>query len=160
MKGDRAWYAISGLAILGMLDSLYLLLFQTRQVEDLVCPVFGESCEQVANSPAAYRGGIPDAAFGVAGYALAALTAAAIPHTGGRARKTLAAAATCGSVGAAGLSIFLIYAQPVKTGAWCFWCLVSAGISLTMAPLAVSAARRVLREDGRSGEGRLIPASG
>jgi uncharacterized membrane protein len=145
MKGDRAWYVILGLAILGMLDALYLLLYQTKKVESLVCPVFGGGCEQVASSPGSYPAGIPDAIFGVVGYALAALTAAAIPHTTGRVKRFLAAAAVIGTLGAAGLSVFLVYAQPTKTGAWCFWCLMSAAISITMAPVAIAGARKIFR---------------
>lgn len=147
MAFGKVWPWVTGLAVGGALDSLYLLLFQTRKIDRLVCPVFGDGCEQVSGSPVAYPGGIPDAVFGVVGYSVAAAAAAAIPRTAGETRKSLAKAAIGGSVLAVGLSAYLTYAQPAKTGAWCFWCLTSAAISAVMAPLAVIGARGVLREE-------------
>lgn len=146
MADDRKWYWVTALAACGLLDSVYLLLYQTRKIKHLVCPVFNGGCEQVVGSPVAYLRGIPDAIFGVAGYATAAAVAAAIPGTRGRARKSLARAAIGGSLVAAGLSAYLTYSQPTKTGAWCFWCLTSAGLSAVMTPLAISGAREILRE--------------
>ncbi|MBI2843276.1 MAG: vitamin K epoxide reductase family protein [Armatimonadetes bacterium] len=143
----KRWLWVLGLSIAGVLDSLYLLLFQTRKIEHLVCPIFGQGCERVASSPAAYPGGIPDAIFGVAGYGLAAVTAAAIPRTSGKVKKSLASAAVGGSIVALGLSAYLTYAQPQKTGAWCFWCLTSAAIAVVMAPLVISGARGILRSE-------------
>lgn len=147
LRGNRAWHIILGLALLGIADSTYLLLFQTRKVESLVCPVFGGGCEAVSRSPMAYPAGIPDAIFGVIGYSLAALTAAAIPLAVGKAKKWLAVAAMVGTVGAACLSGYLVYAQSTLVGNWCFWCLMSAMISMTMAPVAVIGGRQLFREE-------------
>lgn len=146
MKTDKLWHWVTGLAIAGMLDSLYLLLFQTGRLRRLVCPIFGEGCEQVVGSPAAYPGGVPDAVLGVAGYTVAAATALAIPRAVGKTKKRLATAAIAGSLAAIALSGYLTYAQPKKTGAWCFWCLASAGISAAMASVALCGAREILRE--------------
>ncbi|MEN6520589.1 MAG: vitamin K epoxide reductase family protein [Armatimonadota bacterium] len=146
MAKGKEWPIVTGLAISGILDSLYLLLFQTKKIEHLVCPVFDGGCEQVAASDAAFPGGVPDAIYGVAGYSAAAGTAIAIPRTSGRVQKWLAGAMIGGSLLAVGLSAYLTYAQPKKTGAWCFWCLTSAVVSSLMAPIAISGASRVLRE--------------
>ena len=147
MADEREWHWVTGLAAAGAVDSLYLLLFQTGKVKHLVCPIFDGGCDQVVGSPHAFPAGIPDAAFGLAGYTAAGVAAAAIPKTSGRAKKALAKAALAGSAGAIGLSAYLTYAQPKKTGAWCSWCLLSAAISAAIAGLSISGARRILRED-------------
>jgi uncharacterized membrane protein len=121
-------------------------MFQTGKIEHLACPVFRGGCEVVASSPVAYPRGIPDAIFGVIGYAAAATTALAIPRTRGKTRKTLAAVAVAGSIGALGISAFLTYAQPTFAGAWCFWCLTSAFISSTMALSAIYGASAILKD--------------
>ncbi|HOM73388.1 MAG TPA: vitamin K epoxide reductase family protein [Armatimonadota bacterium] len=149
MSIRNKWSWVAGLATAGVIDSLYLLLFQTKKIDRIICPIFGEGCERVSRHPIAYPRGIPDAIFGVAGYTAAAAIALAIPRTTGNTQKTLAAAAAGGSVLAAGLSAFLTYAQPTKTGAWCFWCLVSAIISTTMAPIAISGSIEILRNSNK-----------
>jgi uncharacterized membrane protein len=146
MKNGREWSWFTRLAAFGALDSLYLLLFQTGKVKHLVCPIFGDGCEQVASSPVAYPSGIPDAVFGVAGYSTAAVASVALQNTEGRTRKTLAGAVIGGLAAAVGLSAFLTYAQPKRTGAWCFWCLASAVTSVTMAAVATSGTLKVLRD--------------
>ena len=146
MSDEKEWPWVMGLAAAGALDSLYLLLFQTGKVKRLVCPAFGSGCEQVAGSPHAFPARIPDAVFGVAGYTAAGLTAAAISRTTGEARRTLAKTALAGSAAALGLSAYLTYAQPKRTGAWCFWCLLSAVTSAAMAAVSISGARKVLRQ--------------
>ncbi len=141
----KVWPWVSMLGVAGLADSVYLLLFQTGRLRHIVCPVFDGGCEQVLGSPAARQGGIPNSAFGVAGYTAAALASAALPRTSGGTKRTLAKVAIVGSVAALGLSALLTYAQPRKTGAWCFWCLASAGISAAAAALAISGAASGLR---------------
>ncbi len=143
---QRVWNLTLGLAGAGLVDSLYLLLFQTGKIEHLACPVFRGGCETVASSAVAYPRGIPDAVFGVIGYSAAALTAFAIPRSGGRVRRTLAGFAVAGSIGALAISAFLTYAQPKLTGAWCFWCLSSAVISSAMAFTAIYGASIILKD--------------
>lgn len=138
------WPWVMGLSVCGVADSLYLLLYQTHRIDHLVCPIFGDGCDKVVGSPEAYPAGIPDAIFGVAGYASAGLTAAAMTKARGRTRRELAIASVIGALGALGLSAYLTYAQPKKTGAWCTWCLLSAGISSAMAIVTLSGARKSL----------------
>lgn len=145
MSSHKPWPLVIGLAVLGLADSIYLLLFQIRKVDKIACPVFKGGCEQVSLSPAAFPGGIPEATFGVIGYSIAALTAFAIILTKGKVKKLMAAAAIFEATFALGLSAYLTYAQPVKTGAWCFWCLTSATISVIMGTTAIIGAKKVLR---------------
>jgi uncharacterized membrane protein len=142
----KRWFLIAGLALGGVIDSLYLFLYQIGKIRRLVCPVFGEGCEKVTGSPIAYPAGVPDAIFGVVGYTAAGVTAAAIPKTSGKTRKNLAKAAIGGSVAAVGISAYLTYAQRTKIHAWCFWCLTSAVTSTAIALLAVPSARKILQE--------------
>lgn len=146
MDNRKLWKVVAVLALGGMADSLYLLLFQTRKVKRLACPIFDDGCEKVAGSSIAYPAGIPDAIFGVAGYGMAAGTALGILQTSGKTKKLLATAMIIESAVASGLSAFLTYAQPAKIGTWCFWCLISAAISTTMAPIAIFGASKTLRE--------------
>jgi len=48
-------------------------------------------------------------------------------------------------VGAAAASAFLTWEQHAKVRAWCFWCLISAGINAVVLPLTVAEARDVRR---------------
>ena len=146
MLNDGTWPWVTGLAMIGALDSLYLLLFQTGKVRHLVCPIFGDGCEQVVSSRAAYPARIPDAVFGIAGYSAAAVTSLALPRTRGSTKRMLAKAAIGGSAAALGLSAYLTYAQPKRTGAWCFWCLASAVTSAAMAAVATAGAVKVLKQ--------------
>ena len=146
MRTNRLWYLTAGLASVGLADSIYLYMFQTRRVENLVCPIFKGGCEQVAGSSFAYPAGIPDAIFGIAGYGLALLTAMVIPHMHGRIKKGLVVAMSFGTIGATVLSAYLVYTQDTQIGAWCFWCLTSATVAFAMAIIAIIAARKALRE--------------
>ena len=141
---QKEWPWVMGLSAFGALDSLYLLLFQTKKIDHLVCPIFGDGCEKVVGSPVAFQAGIPDAVFGLAGYSVAGLTAAALNRASGEANRTLAGVSIVGAVGALGLASYLTYAQPKKTGDWCFWCLLSAAISSALAIVTLSGARKTL----------------
>jgi uncharacterized membrane protein len=57
--------AVAALSAAGM---LYVGLYQSRLVGHLICPVFGEGCEGVADAPFARPFGIPDGYIGAVLY--------------------------------------------------------------------------------------------
>lgn len=66
--------AIAVLALLGLLASLYLLLYKLGIVGSLVCGGSG-ACERVQNSPYALFFGVPVAVYGVGGFGALLLVA-------------------------------------------------------------------------------------
>src|SRR5262249_3702180 len=62
-----------GLAAISAAAMLYVGLYQTRFVGRLICPIFADGCEGVADAPFARPFGIPDGYIGAALYALIAV---------------------------------------------------------------------------------------
>jgi uncharacterized membrane protein len=146
--GANASRAILGLSVLGFADALYMLAYHEGWIDHMWCPFFGEGCEIVGRSREARHAGVPNAAVGAAGYAgmaaLAAMDGAGVPAAGLAMISTAAAAASAG----------LTWEMATRVRAWCFWCLLSAGINAAICALAwtnVSAGRR-------SNERRPAPA--
>jgi uncharacterized membrane protein len=63
-------FAIAGVSAAAM---LYVGLYQSRFVDRLICPIFKDGCEGVADAPFARPFGIPDGYIGAALYALIAV---------------------------------------------------------------------------------------
>ena len=138
--------AIIGLSLLGFADALYMLAYHEGWIDRMWCPFFGEGCEIVGRSPEAAHAGVPNAAVGAAAYAGMAALAALDART--RAARNAdrahgADVATLPAVGLAGISTAAVGASAVLTWemgtrvrAWCFWCLMSAGINAALCALA------------------------
>lgn len=113
--------AIAVLALLGLLSSVYLLLYKLGVVGSLVCGGSG-ACERVQQSPYAQFLGIPVAAYGVAGFA--ALLAVALAGLGERwgahaaPSRLLAAMSGLGFLFAA----YLTYLEIAVIHDVCRWC--------------------------------------
>lgn len=122
--------AIVGLCALGFADALYMLAYHEGWIDRMWCPFFGDGCEIVGRSPEARHVGVPNAALGAAGYAgmavLAAVDRAGLPAVGLAAMSTAAAAA----------SAALTWEMATRVRAWCFWCLLSAGVNMAICALA------------------------
>lgn len=136
------WRALALLAaIFGAGVSAYLLVeYTTGQAG--VC-LTGSGCDEVRASDFAYPLGIPMPLFGVAFYAVAAWLAArtlvGVPLLGVAPRSLLVLVSVVG----AGFSALLTGLEAFVIGAFCTWCLASAGASLVLlvaaGGLAVSA---------------------
>jgi len=122
--------AIVGLCALGFADALYMLAYHEGWIDHMWCPFFGDGCEIVGRSREARHAGVPNAAVGAAGYAGMAVLAAAdrvgLPAAGLAAMSTAAAAA----------SGVLTWEMATRVRAWCFWCLLSAGLNAAICALA------------------------
>jgi uncharacterized membrane protein len=136
--------AIMGLSVLGFADALYMLAYHEGWIDGMWCPFFGEGCEIVGRSREAKHAGVPNAAVGAVGYAgMAALAAAD--------GDALPAAALAGlSTAAAAASAVLTWEMATRVRAWCFWCLLSAGINAAICALAwgnLAAGRRATERE-------------
>ncbi len=118
--------AIAALALVGLLVSIYLLLYKLGVLGTLVCGSGG--CEYVQSSKWAVFLGIPVAGWGVGGYLLL-LLAAMVGMQPERA-DSRAIAGLLLAVAAVGLA-FTLYLNALEAfviHAWCRWCLGSAAI--------------------------------
>ena len=130
---------------MGIVHALYMLAYDQWLIGSLVCPFFGEGCDIVGRSEHAKHFGVPNAAAGVLGYAA---TAAIALWAGDKPpeRRPVQSLSLAAIVAAAfGTSIYLTWEQGAKVKAWCFWCLLSAGINLAILLLAFWDGFRSLR---------------
>lgn len=138
---------VTGLGVLGLLDSLYMLAYSEGLVDSLVCPFFGTGCDVVGRSEHARHFGVPNSAVGALGYAALATLAAWSGDAPARRRPGHAFGVAGIAVAAAAASAFLTWEQHAKVRAWCFWCLASAGITAALLPLALADAGEALAGD-------------
>jgi uncharacterized membrane protein len=130
--------AIAGLGVLGVADSLYMLAYHEGLIDSMVCPFFGEGCEIVGRSEHAKHLGIPNAAVGAMGFAGMAALAVWSGNKPAHRRpwRSLGLGLTAGAAGAT--SAILTWEQAAKVRAWCFWCLLSAGLISVILPLSLA----------------------
>lgn len=132
--------AIAGLSVLGFVDALYMLAYEERLIDALVCPFFGEGCNIVGRSAHARHLGVPNAAVGALGYAALATLALWSGDRPPAHRPWPALALGTIATSAAAASAFLTWEQAAKVRAWCFWCLTAAALNVAILPLALSEA--------------------
>lgn len=131
---------IALLATAGTLISTYLALYQWGLVESVRDPLFGEGSEKVLESSAAKKMDrflhIPDAAFGAWGY----FSEAVFTLVGGTRRwhhrPWMVMIFGLDVIPLGLVSAILVLTQGFIIGSWCFLCLVTAVISLTLVFLA------------------------
>ena len=101
---------------------LYVGLYQSRLVGRLICPIFGEGCEGVADAPFARPFGIPDGYIGAILYiVIVALLLAPPIRWGWIALLVLSGTATLANI--LGVRDMMIF------GGYCFYCLTTAFLS-------------------------------
>ncbi|MBI4497274.1 MAG: hypothetical protein HY689_05180 [Chloroflexi bacterium] len=142
-KAERL--GIAGLSLLGVADALYMLAYHEGLIDSLACPFFGEGCNIVGRSAHARHLGVPNAAAGALGYAAMATLALWAGDTPPERRPLQPLGLAAVSLGAFVASALLTWEQAVKVKAWCFWCLLSAGLTLLILPLALNEGRAALR---------------
>jgi len=150
--------AIIGLSLLGFADALYMLAYHEGWIDRMWCPFFGDGCEIVGRSPESAHAGVPNAAVGAAAYAGMAALAALDVHArdtrpADRAREDgVAALPALGLAGAAtaavAASAVLTWKMGTRVRAWCFWCVLSAGINTAICALAWRQVPDAVREGG------------
>jgi uncharacterized membrane protein len=132
--------AIAVLALLGLLASVYLLLYKLGMVGTLMCGGSG-ACERVQDSPYAQFLGVPVAAYGVCGFAVLLVVALAglgdrwAAHPG-----PTRLAAGLSAVGVA-FAIYLTYLEIAVIHDICRWCVAIAVTITAIFVVAVLGAR-------------------
>src|SRR5215510_14555702 len=141
---------IYGLAMLvsliGLVDSIYLTV-QHLTGQSVRCSVTN-GCSAVLSSHYATIAGVPTAAFGAAAY-FAAFSLATLAVFGyARARTALAILVAPMLI----MTLWLFYVQAFVLRAFCEYCLLSAGMTLTLTAL-VAAARFAIPAPGNIEDG-------
>lgn len=110
----------------------YMAAFQLGHTSDIWDPVFGQGTRNVLHSDVSKAFPVSDAGLGGVTYLIEALTG----FLGGTRRwRTMPWAVVLFGVlivPVGVVSIVLVVLQPVAVGAWCFWCLVTAGLTVVM----------------------------
>lgn len=135
---ERSLYprmALSLLALLGFLDSLYLSLTRLQPQIPLACVVGGNGCETVQTSPWSTLppgSGVPVAFIGVAGYLV--LLTLGLVSLQTDVLKNLALPVVIFAISSAGIlfSVYLVVIQLFIIKAVCFWCMMSATFELAI----------------------------
>jgi len=136
--------AVAVLALVGILSSVYLLLFELGVLGSLVCGG-SDGCERVQTSPYAQFLGIPVAAYGVGGFsALLAVSLVGLDERWvGRVgpSRLLAALSGVGVLFAA----YLTYLEIAVIHDVCLWCVLCALLITAAFVLSVLGARSFRR---------------
>ncbi|HEV2720887.1 MAG TPA: vitamin K epoxide reductase family protein [Thermoanaerobaculia bacterium] len=135
---------IVGLSMLASASMAVITLYQTGIIKHLPEPPlpFLDADKVDASAEAYGKFNTPDAALGLASYAVTTILAS----MGGKKRASwivLALAAKLGFDAANALKLTID--QPLKHRAFCFWCLIAATATFASVPLIVPEARQALR---------------
>lgn len=133
----RLRMVITVLALLGLLVSTYLALYETKASSSLACPDSG--CERVNKSPYVYMFGVPIAVIGMGGYGLLFL----VGLGNLKEKRLLGVPVGLILLAMSGLgflfSLFLTYLELFEIRAICTWCMVSFGLITASAILSAVA---------------------
>jgi uncharacterized membrane protein len=114
-------------ALIGLADSIYLTIHHYTD-EPVPCGITGQGCEMVLSSTYSEIAGFPLASFGAVAYFVAFSLALLSAFGNSMTWKLFGALATVMAV----FSGWLIYVQAYYIGAFCQYCLLSAGTSFTL----------------------------
>lgn len=131
---------VSVAAALGALIAIYMGLYQWRLIGDVWDPVFGEQTKAVLDSDVSHRMStwfrIPDAMLGALAYLGDIIFALAGSTRRWQYRPWLVIIFGLDVIPLGIISAILVFLQAAHVGAWCFLCIVTAIISLTLVVLA------------------------
>src|SRR6267154_1992311 len=106
-------YIAFAVAAVSAAAMIYVGLYQSRLVGRLLCPIFGDGCEGVADAPFARPFGIPDGYIGAVLYVVVLALLFAPP--------VLSAAATLANI----VGVY----DMMNFGGYCFYCLTTTVLS-------------------------------
>lgn len=136
--------AIVLVAVPGLFVSLYLLLYRLGFYGIVLCGA-GGGCEVVQTSRYAEFLGVPVAGWGVLWYAAVVGVGIWALNAGRTADRRVAQSFLALAATGVAFTLYLTVLEAFVIGAWCRWCLVSAGLVLTISLLTLPEAR-LLRE--------------
>jgi uncharacterized membrane protein len=139
--------AIAVLALVGLLMSVYLLLYKLGFYGELVCGT--GACEAVQTSEYATLLGLPVAGWGVAWYAAVFALAFLSVQPAHQEATWPARLIFLLALGGAAFSGYLTYLELFVIHAICWWCATSAVVTLLIFILAVPV--RARKADGATG---------
>jgi len=111
-----------GISAVSAAAMLYVGLYQGRFVGRLICPIFADGCEGVADAPFARPFGVPDGYIGAVLYALIAVLLLA--PTGRGIRFALLALS-----GLATVANIIGVRDMMNLGSFCFYCVTTTVLS-------------------------------
>jgi uncharacterized membrane protein len=114
-------------ALVGLADSIYLTIHHYN-AEPVPCGITGLGCELVLTSTYSEIAGFPLASFGALAYFVAFSLALLSAYGNSMTWKLFGALATVMAI----FSGWLLYVQAHYIGAFCQYCLLSAGTSFTL----------------------------
>jgi uncharacterized membrane protein len=133
---------IAALAAVGMCVAIYLSLYQLRVIATVWDPLFGHGSELVLDSHVSQAIRrftiVPDSILGAMAYACELILALIGSTERYRTRRWVVVLLGLNSAALAAAALALIALQAFVIHAGCFFCLVSATISLVIAGLAAS----------------------
>ena len=147
--------SLAVLAIVGMAVSAYLAAYELGWIGSVWDPMFGTGSERVLTSGIARMLPVPDAALGVAAYAIDAVLAALLAAGVGTDVLVSSLLALVAGVGAV-VGIALAVSQPLFVGTFCTLCLLSTLISIVLAAGAASEAIAVRSRTGHQPHEEVI----
>ena len=145
MPWTRPRIALVACAAVSALAMLYVGLYQIGWLARMACPGFGTACMAVAEAHFAWPLGFAD---GLLGAALGGLICAVAQINGKRAAAALVVLAA-----AVLLANFVGVFEMQKMGAYCFWCLLSAMLSVPVVALAAL----LMRSEGSGSAAPVAP---
>lgn len=142
-RNPSAWsqrVPIVVLAGLGFLISTYLGLYQWRLIPTAWDPIFGDGTMRVLDSDVSHQMkewiGVPDAILGALAYLGDGIYGLAGSTRRWQLRPWMVILFGLDVIPLGIVSVILVFAQGLLVGHWCFFCLVTAVISLVLVGLA------------------------
>lgn len=145
--GYRGRLLSSGLALLGLLVSGYLALFELGVSQQMFCPI--GACEEVNASPYVYLLGVPVAILGVVAYLLILTLNLVGLLWGGKRKGQITLLLFLSSLLGVVFSAYLTYLELFVLKAICGWCVVSA---ITMTAICLLSGWELMKASPRPSE--------
>ena len=123
----RASFAI---AMVGLATSGFLA-WEYARGGSITCPVAGSGCDEVRQSPFSAVLGIPVPWLGIAYYSSFAVVEAVRQEFGAH-QRMIGRLIVCLAMIGVLASAWFTYLEAFVIGAWCFWCVVSAGCAVSL----------------------------
>ncbi|MEK7628672.1 MAG: vitamin K epoxide reductase family protein [Patescibacteria group bacterium] len=124
--------AVVAIAVLGLLDALYLYTAHITETSLLCGPL--EGCNAVAASPYSILFGAPISLWGIFFYTcILILGIALVTDMKGYAKNILYGVGVLGALS----SLYFLYVQAFFIGAWCIYCLFSAFLTFVLAGVII-----------------------
>lgn len=122
---------------IGFTVSRYLAAYQLGYLHSVWDPLFGSSTEHVLNSSLSQALPVSDAGLGSLAYTFEFLMGFMGSQSRWRTMPWMVALFGILVIPLGLVHIFLVISQPLTVGAWCFFCLIAAGVMLPMIPLEI-----------------------